>query len=424
MRVGVVGLNFYPERVGIGVYTHDMCRFFVEAGHDVSVITGFPFYPELRPHLRYAGRLFVTERVDGMTVHRCFVHVPSRWSVSGRIAHEISFALSTFPRLLRLRADVLVAVSPAFVPAVGAAVVAHARRIPLAVHIQDLQPDAAAKLGMVRNRLILNALYRAEDRLYRSATLISALDETMCTTIERKGVPQTKVVVFPNWVDLDLGAPLDRGHAFRKDHGFEDRFLVVYSGSMGVKQGLDLILDVAVLALGEAAIHFVLIGDGAAREGLERVAGDRGLTNVVFLPSQPLERFRAVIAASDLSLIPQRPEVRDLVVPSKVLRLLAGGSPIIAATHPESGLAQLLRQSGAGVVVPGHDPAAVWELIRELKANPERRRVMADRGRAFAAERFGRHAVLGRYLERLEVIAGRRAAVPEPDRAQMGAPAR
>jgi putative colanic acid biosynthesis glycosyltransferase WcaI len=404
MRIGVVGVNFFPERVGIGVYTYDMCRFFVEAGHEVSMITGFPFYPELRRAPRYTGRRYLTERIDGIAVHRCFIHVPRRWGVGGRIAHELSFAVSVVPRLLTVKADVFVVISPPFAAAVPSAMMVRARGIPLAVHAQDLQPDAAARLGMLPDGPVLRALYRAERYLYRSARLVSTLDESMRARIVEKGVPAQKVVVFPNWVDVPLGRSSDGGGRFRAEHGFDGQFLVVYSGSMGVKQGLELILEVAGLAAGDPRVRFVLIGDGGARDALEEGARQRRLANVSFLPLQPLDRFAGVVAASDLSLIPQRPEVRDLVVPSKVLRVMAGGSPIVAAAHPESGLARVLRQSGAGVVVPLSEAAVVWDMIQGLQANPERRRAMGERGRAYAAQHFERRTVLARYLGQLEAI--------------------
>src|SRR5207249_11122921 len=139
----------------------------------------------------------------GMPVHRCFVHVPRVWSVRGRLIHELSFALSALPRLATLaRPDVLVLVSPPFGPAVVTSMIARLRRIPVAVHVQDLQPDAAANLGMIRNPLALRALYRAERSLYKNAALVSALDEAMCARIVEKGVPQRKVVSFTNWVDV------------------------------------------------------------------------------------------------------------------------------------------------------------------------------------------------------------------------------
>jgi colanic acid biosynthesis glycosyl transferase WcaI len=410
MRIGVVGVNFFPERVGIGVYTHDMCRFFVEAGHSVSVITGFPYYPA---EPRHRGRWYLTEQIDGITVHRCFTHVPKRWHARGRVAQEISFAASITPRLLTLRPQVLVVISPLFIASVTSAMVARARGIPLAVHIQDLQPDAAAGMGMLQSRIILRALYGAERRLYRTAALVTSLDDSMCARIVQKGVPAQKVAVFPNWVDMNVAEPAGGSEQFRREHGFGDQFLVVYSGSMGVKHGLELIVRVAATAAHDPAVRFVLIGDGVARQDLEAAARERQLANVTFLPLQPLDRFSAVIAASDISILPQRPEVRDLVVPSKILRILAGGSPIVAAADPASGLGRILSESGAGLVVSREDPRAVWEAIQALRANPERRADMGRRGRAYARKHFDRTVVLGRYLGRLENVlqdGGRRTS--------------
>jgi colanic acid biosynthesis glycosyl transferase WcaI len=410
LRLTVVGLNFHPEQVGIGVYTTDMCRFIAKRGHDVTVVTGFPFYPEMRAHERYRGRRAFTEVIDGMTVHRCWTVVPRTWTGAARIRQELVFSAAAAARLATLRRpDVLVAVAPLLGAAVAAGVISRVRGVPLAVHVQDLQVDAAAGLGIVRNRLLLRALERAERWLYGTADAVTALDEPMRARILAKGVPADRVGVFPNWVDHAPAPDPAGAAAFRAEHGLEDRFLVVYSGSMGVKHGLRLVLDVAAGA-DDPGVRFLLIGDGVERPHLEREARVRGLNNVTFLPLQPLARMPAVLSATDLSLIPQRPEVRDRVVPSKLLRVLAGGVPILAATHADSGLAEVVRASGAGEVVAPGDAAGVWQAVRELKRCPERRREMARLGQAYAARTFGREAVLSAYVDRLEALARREPA--------------
>ena len=407
LKLTVVGLNFHPEQVGIGVYTTDMCRFFVERGHEVTVVTGFPFYPELRPHPAYAGQRFRTESVEGMTVHRCWTVVPRKWTSAARIRQELAFSLAAGAKLSLLpRPDLIVAVAPPLGAAVVAGGVGGLRGVPVAVHVQDLQVDAAAGLGMVRNRLVLRSLGRAERWLYRRAARVTALDESMRAGIVAKGVAPERVGVFPNWVDRWPTPDPAGAAAFRAEHGLTDRFLVVYSGSMGVKHGLQLLLDVAALA--DPDVEVVLIGDGAERRRLEGDARGRGLRNVTFLPLQPVERLAAVLTATDVALIPQRPEVRDRVVPSKLLRLLAGGVPIVAAAHQDSGFAEVLRASGGGEVVPCGEAAAAWQAVRVLRESPDRRANMGRRGRDYVATLFGRDAVLSTYVDTLQgIVAGR-----------------
>lgn len=414
MRILVLGLNFYPESVGIGVYTHDMCRYFHEAGNEVEVITGFPFYPELKKHPRYVGRHFMTEMVDGIEVRRCLTHVPREWSTAGRIRHEMSFAISATIRLLTVRRpDILVVVSPAFAPAVMGGFTARMRGVPFAVHVQDLQPDAAIELGLIKNERLAKTLWRAERWLYRNATAVSVLDDTMRRRLLAKGVPADKVAVFPNWVDLTADVPRGDAMRFRARYQLGHRFLVVYSGSMGVKHGLEQILSVARLAESDPNVLFILIGDGAVRGALERQASRLALRNVKFLPLQPVDRFPDVLAATDVAFIPQRPEVSNLVVPSKLLRLLACGSPVVAAADEASGLARLVRDSGGGVVVPPASAHAAWSAIHQIKEDEARRLQMAQRGQRYVGQRFSRERVLGNYLTLLWQVVGRSAAVAE-----------
>ncbi len=404
LRIAVVGINFHPEQVGIGVYTHDMCRYFAEAGHDVVAVTGFPFYPDLRPHAGYAGRWFMDERIDGITVRRCYTYIPGDWKPRSRVLHELSFALSSLPRLaLMRRPDVLIAVLPPLGTAVLAGVIARCRGIPFLLHVQDLQTAAAAELGLIRRPWLLRALRAAERAVVRRARLVSTLDEGMRDRIVRLGAPPERVAIFPNWIDVDAMHPVDPD-GFRRTHGLDGKFLVVYAGTMGLKHGLEHVIDVAGAA-DDATVQFVLIGDGPVRPRLESETLARGLRNVSFLPLQPLERFPSVIAASDLSIVPQRPEVRDLVAPSKLLRIMAGGSPVVAVAHPESGVAKMVDASGGGVVIGNGSPAATWAAIRELKAAPDRRACMGAAGRRHIARHYGRRLVLGRYLDELARLA-------------------
>ena len=223
----------------------------------------------------------------------------------------------------------------------------------------------------------------------------------MRARIVEKGVPAAKVAVFPNWVDAAPPNADGSAEGFRAAHGLSDKSLVVYSGSMGVKQGLELVLDVAACALEREDVRFLLAGDGPVRKELASAASRRGLANITFLPPQSDEQYAALLAAADLCLLPQRPEVRSLVMPSKVLRMLAGGVPIVAIADKESGLADVIRRSGGGTVMERRDAPDVWATVRNLIADGEARARMASAGRRYAATHFDRDAVLTAYLDRL-----------------------
>jgi colanic acid biosynthesis glycosyl transferase WcaI len=407
MRIGVIGLNFHPEQVGIGVYTHDMCRYFVQCGHDVTAIVGFPAYPSSTIRPEYRHRYFMTEQIDGITVKRCHSTVPRDGRSTGRIVQEVSFGVSSALRLAGLtRPSVVIAVLPPFAAACVAAAVCRFRSIPFVIHVQDLQADVAVELGLLSRGPLPAMVSALQKWLFRQAESISTLDERMRDRIRRQGVSGPRITVFPNWVDVDM-RPNPRGvDAIRREHGLEGKLVVLYAGSMGVKHGLDLILDLAGVARADRRVQFVLTGDGILRERLAKRVASEGLVNVTLLPIQPIERFRDLVAASDLALIPQRSEVRDLVVPSKPLRLLAAGRAIVAVADSTSGLARLVRESGAGLVLDCADLQAIWNALCLLLEDEGARVQMGDRGRRYAADRFSRDRVLGGYLGELEALVG------------------
>lgn len=397
MRILVVGLNYWPEESGNPVFTVRRCEYLASRGHEVTICTGFPYYPQWRICDEYRGRLFARETHNGVTILRSYVYVPRRVTSARRIIHEASFVASSLARALgQKKPDLVLVVSAPLGLAVPAFVLTRLWRVPYVFHVQDMQPDAAMDLGMLRPKLLFDFLYRLERFAYRKAALVSALTERMRQRIIAKGVPAGKVVVFSHCADQSLFSvpPGAGGEVFRKQHDLGDRFVVLHSGNMGVKQGLEVAIEAARLSRDDPRIVYLLVGDGVARPALVERASAFGVDNVRFLPLQPKEIFVEMLAAADVCLITERQSVADILFPGKTLAFLAAGRPMIASLGAYNEAADVVARSGAGLVVEPEDPRALLDAIVRMRSDTAGRLAMGERGRVWAREHWDPERIL------------------------------
>ena len=395
MHILLLSINYWPEQTGIGAFNTWRAEYLASRGHKVTVCTGFPYYPEWKIPREYAGKLASREERNGVTILRSWLWVPKRVSSLKRVAHEASFLATSFVRALGSgKPDLLFVVSPPLGLGITANVLSRWWRVPYVFDVEDLQPDAAADLGMLP-RPVLPVLYRMERMAYRNAALISTLTEGMRRRIVGKGVEAEKVAIFPMRADEQLfklgGA--GEGKSFRREHGLEGKFLVVHSGNMGVKQGLEVVLEAAAL-LKDGNIVFLMVGSGAMKAQLEERAAGLGLENVKFLPLQGEERFREMLATTDLALVTQQRTVSDIAFPSKTVTLLAAGCPVVASVSASSEVARVIEASEGGVVVKPEEPAILAQTIAELSRNAGRLSAMKARARRYAVEQWSPERVL------------------------------
>ena len=411
MNVTILTLNYYPELTGIGVYNYDFAEFLVGANHEVSVVCTFPYYPEWKRHPSYRGRLFDKDRIGAVSVVRCFTYIPKNLTSLKRVIHEGIFSLLAFFRILfSKKPDVLFSVSPPFLGIVAAAFLSKIRRIPLHIHIQDLQPDTAIDLGMLKGRFLIRMLYLMESISYRTASSISCIGQGMLERVRSKGIPDAKTLMFRNWINFDLSARIQGidTSAVRQKLSLNNKYIVLHAGNMGKKQALDILLETAALAQEEHDdIVFLLLGDGAMRSELEQKAERENLRNVVFLGVQLKEEFLDILYAADLSVVLQRVQVRDIVVPSKLVNILAAGSPVIASVHAESETATVLRHLSTDVIVEPENPQALYQKILEFRNKDDSdMRKLRDEERQLAGRFFSKEQVLPPIMSHLERLAG------------------
>ncbi len=392
-----LGINYWPEEFGIAPFSTGRCEYLASRGHEVTICTGFPYYPQWRIADQYRGRMVARETRGGVTILRSWLYVPPRVTSLKRILHEGSFiAASTLRAVGRRKPDVLFVISPPLGLSVAALVLSRLWRSPYVFHVPDLQPDAAVDLGMLKDGKVVRLLYRLERTAYRNAALVSTLTSAMRERIVSKGIAPDKVVLFRDWANPQLfDIPLHGGgRQFRNSLGFGDRLLVVHAGNMGIKQGLDIVLEAAQRSRAIDDIVYLLVGDGAARPALQSRAASMKLTNLKFLPVQPNEAFNDLLAATDIALITQQKTVADIVFPSKSITLLAAGRPLVAALSQGSEVARVINEAQAGIVATPEDPDALFAAIMALRHDPAARASCGQTGREYARHLWSRERIL------------------------------
>ncbi len=408
-KILVVGLNFQPEITGIGKYTGEMAAYLSSKGHQVRVITTPPYYPYWKVQPGYRWWKYRREIWSGVEIYRCPLWVPRNPSGIKRIFHLLSFSLSSLPVLLTQifwGPQIVLCVAPALFSAPVALLIARLCRARAWLHLQDFELDAATHLGMLGSGNFLTRLVASgESWLLGAFDRVSTISDRMLARLEQKGVHLDRTCFFPNWVDTEAVFPLpDSPESLRKDFSIPtDKIIILYSGNMGNKQGLEVLVEAAKELRVDSGIHFVLCGEGSARADVERAAED--IRNIQFLPLQPPEKFNQLLNAADIHVLPQRADAADLVMPSKLLGMLASGKPVIAIANPGTEIGTVVGQ--IGVLVPPGNQFALCEAIVKLAESSQMRACMGQKGRAFVCENWSNTRILSDFeLHMRQLVQG------------------
>ena len=396
MRILIYSVNFAPEPTGIGKYSGEMAAWLAAAGHSVRVVCAPPYYPSWKVDPKYRWPLYGRETWRGVEVFRAPLWVPKSPGGLTRVVHLISFALMSFPLMMRQvfwRPDLVVTVAPAFVCAPAALLTARLSGAQSWLHLQDFEIDLAFGMGLLKGKLLQRIVLRMESWVLRRFDSVSSISSRMVELLLKKGVPPSKTRYFPNWVDISHVKPTLGGARYRAELGIaSDAIVVLFSGSLGGKQGLMVIPKVAAVLADRQDIVFVICGDGVMKPTLEQATA--ALPNVLYLPLQPFHRLGELLCMADIHLLPQSISAADLVLPSKLSGMLASGRPVIATCRAGTELDSVV--SNCGVVVPPQDAVALAEAISKLASEPATRVELGRRARAFAEANFDRDVILGR----------------------------
>lgn len=364
-RVLIYGMSYSPEPIGVGRYTGDLGSYLAQRAL-VDVVAAVPHYPGWSVRDGYSNRYSV-EIHRGAHITRCPIWLAERMHGIRRVLAPMSFAITSAPvamwRILTTRPNCIVCIEPTLFSAPIAVVCGKIVRARTVLHVQDLEIDAAFAVGHIGVAGLKRAALWFETWMLRRFTSIVTISNGMRDALRKKGVPSTRLNVIRNWVDTEKIRPSNLNSQVRDELGLpSDAFIALYSGNIGLKQTLPVLLDTAEEFLCRSDVIFVVAGEGPEKKGLMSRYGH--LPNVRFLPVQPEEYFRELLCLADLHILPQHPHTNDMMFPSKLGGMLASGKPCVVMASPGTELYEFL--SGAAVLVPPGDRGQLAAAITDL----------------------------------------------------------
>ncbi len=408
MRILVVTQYFWPESFRV----NDLVQAWGERGHQVTVLTGLPNYPAGRLFDGYSWRGPYRGSFGGARLQRVPL-VPRGPRRGARLAlNYLSFAAAASilgPLVLRDRFDVAFVYAPSPITAcIPALWLKTLRGTPVALWVQDLWPDNLAATGAVRSPAVLRAVGALTRWIYRRCDLLLVQSPAFVAAVRRVWPEARDVRVLPNWAEeLYRPVPVELDAPERRE--MPDGFIVLFAGNLGSAQALETVLAAAELVRGDG-VRWVFVGNGNQRDWLESETRARGLGDVVrLLGWRPAAAMPRYLALADALLVSLRSDpTLASTVPAKLQSSLAAGRPVLAALEGEG--ARIVREAGAGVLVPPEDPRALARGALELqRAQPEERARMGARGRAYAERHFDRGTLVAQLEGWVQELAeGRR----------------
>jgi len=403
MRILYLSHYFPPEGNAPATRVHQFCRRWVDAGHQVTVITCAPNVPSGKVYAGYRNRLWQRESIDGIEVIRVWTFLAANAGTVKRIMNYVSFMVTAFfAAVFRRRPDVLVATSPQLFCGVAGALLRVVRRWRFVLEVRDIWPESITTVGAMKKSFLLRALEKVERWMYRRAQQIIAVGEGYQQKLVERGVPADKIEIITNGVDRSIFAPRDPDAEMRARYGWSGKKTFAYIGTVGMAAGLDVVLRAARILRerGRDDVHFVIVGDGAERKALERRAADVAGGMITFTGLLPKAEMPAVLATVDACLVHLRAAPLFLtVLPSKMFEAAAVARPILLGVDGYA--AKLLNETGAGITFPPEDAAALADAAAQLAANDELRAKLGRAGLERMAPRFDVDALAATYLKEL-----------------------
>lgn len=403
--------QYYPPEIG-GPQTRlaSMSAELRRLGHEAEVVTGLPNYPRGKFFPGYGGTFYRREILSGVVVHRLWLY-PAMGSGIGRMLNYASFAVTSLCGLMRAKKpDFIFVESPPLFLALCGYLAGRLRGVPFILNVADLWPDAIVEGRFLPDGFLVRCLEAIEKWSYRKATYVNAVTEGIRDRLlQEKAVPREKVLLLPNGVDAIRYQPRPEDLVLKTELGLDGKKIVLWAGTLGYAHGLEHVLQAAKMLNDRGEIHFLFVGDGSARPALQKLAHKLQLSNITFrdpVPPEQLPPYFSVAECGLASLL--NLPVHEGARPSKIFPVLASGKPLIFAGKGET--ARLVRQAGAGIVVPPGDSRALAEAVLEIVENPEAARVQGKRGREFVEENLHWPKLISSWVNNLSPVAPPRIA--------------
>ncbi|MCI5133481.1 MAG: colanic acid biosynthesis glycosyltransferase WcaI [Candidatus Electrothrix sp. AW2] len=415
MKIIIYGLNFSPELIGIGKYTGEMAAWLADQGHSIRVITALPYYPAWQVDSKYRSWNYTREVKEKLIVYRCPLWVPKYPIFFSRLIHHLSFAFTSLPilfyRLLFSRPDVLICIAPSFIAAPQAALLCKIMNIKSWLHFQDFEICAMfSSIQSDNTERINNLFHRIQSFFTRRFTLVSSISQKMCASAERRNVSNKQIIYFPNWVDTTYLQPGGNGSYFRRKWNIGREIKVIlYSGNIGEKQGLENLIFSARHLKQRKDIVFIIVGDGARKAALMRICYQQKIDNVQFHPLQSYELLPSLLCMADLHIVLQKGGFADALLPSKIASIFSVGGYSVITAKANTELANIVGQHpGIATLVEPDNPLALTATLESFCDSRDivRRRLYPNKeARDYAVSQLSKKAILRQFEHTLMRLA-------------------
>jgi len=355
----------------------------VKRGNQVTVITAVPHYPTGTIKQGFHYKIPKKTIENGVNVVRIPLPSINRSKLALRLFQLFIYQIGATIEGLNKQFDVMFLNNPFFMTGIPLLFLGVLRKKPLVYAVYDVYPDIGIQTGIFRSKWVIQLITALERYCLRKATLVRVLSKTFIPPILRMGIPEEKIRLIYDWVDVDLVRPISKVNSFSIENGLSERFVVLYAGNIGLSQGLEIVLDAAAQFTTQPDVIFIFVGDGAGKIALLEEAKKRELSNIRFIPFQPREQLPEVLATADISLIILKKGAAFGSLPSKTYSIMASGKPIIACLDLNSEASELIQRSGAGISIHPEDPIALSDCITMLKNDIELRKKFGRNGREY-----------------------------------------
>jgi colanic acid biosynthesis glycosyl transferase WcaI len=409
-------LYWYPYEGPLQPVYGAILKDLMAKGHNVTIVSSFPHFRKGRPETwdEFRGKLFQKTQWEGAKLIRSYVYAPvfkqSKPGLFYRALNFISFNFSCVIAGIFMagKADIIFAPSsPPLTNGITAWIVSLFKRCPVIYNVMDMYPDMAEKTGIIKSRFLIRLLKIMEKAVYKLSGKVLLLSEGMRSNVIAKGVPREKTEVIPNFFDVNFLKPLeaDEENPFAAEWNPQNRFMAVYGGNVGIPHGAEVIVEAAEKLKDNPGIMFSFVGRGEYRPTLQKMAEEKKLGNLLFIPARQFAHMPLVWSAASVSLITYKKGLSEDSLPTKLIASMCCRRPVVAAVDEDSDTAKLIDKAGCGIIVPPEDAEAFAGAVLSLSGDHRLRQKMGKAGRDYVLVHFKREVISERYEELLLSVA-------------------
>ncbi|QWR78932.1 glycosyltransferase family 4 protein [Candidatus Magnetomonas plexicatena] len=407
MKILFFSENFPPEVNAASTRVYERACYWVKWGHDVTVITCAPNFPQGRLYPGYKNKWHQVEHMDGIRVVRVKTFISKNEGVALRTLDFLSYNVTAVAAaLFEKKPDVAISTSPQFFAAVAGWMVSEARGVPFIFELGDLWPASIAAVGvMKRGNVLLKMVEKMELYLYDRAAHVVSLTNSFKDDLVRRGVPEEKITVVINGVDLPRYAPIPKDPELMNALALDGKFVVGYIGTQGAAHGLENVIEAAKILKdrNENEICFLFVGTGSEHEKLKAKVEHFNLTNVLFVPAKPKAEMPRYWSLCNVALVHLKDSpVFKTVIPSKMFEAMGMGLPLMVVS-PDGEASAIVEKENCGLWCPAGNPQILCDKVLFLKENPAELKVFSTKS-FDASQRYTREIQAEKMIAVIEEI--------------------